>query len=394
MSQVEYAEAVAPWLAHLRSGGNTPWRIWSAAPHDPAPASAVRRLPDAAHLELVRQVNLRAGSPLPDLIDRILTTPSPGRGRHDVPVLVPQAPVPPFGARPVNPEELPAEELLRLAVGVLAHLLPDLPADFRPPGKAPSPRPWRSRFQLHGPPGITATLRADLLRQGLLDTDWRTHHIVLAGPVESMMAEHWAARTRSGSVLKWSALWRRAQGRDAVPAQLDPVAQAQRLVRLPGRHQVHVVVASDPRSAAQLVAELLGATPLTLRPRPGVVPSDLLRRTNRLLPLTGGPDWTRLTALLAELVDDRPDGIGDAGSLGAPEDSLTWATDWADRTGSALVAGQQRAGYAVHGDPGALAPIAGLVSRQVVPEDTLALAVDTCVRAWQRIRYDAGRTTT
>ena len=60
------------------------------------------------------------------LADRVLATAAPGRGLLDVPLPWPDAPRR-FGTPPMDPAQLPEEELIRLAVGVLAHLLPDVP---------------------------------------------------------------------------------------------------------------------------------------------------------------------------------------------------------------------------------------------------------------------------
>ena len=191
-----YDETVAGWAAHLRSGGTTTWSAW--LDRDPAPESATppRPLPDAVHLELVRRLNEAAGGPVEALADRVLATGSPGRGLVDVPLSWPEGNRD-YGSPATDPALLPAEELIRLAVGVLAHLLPGVPVPREEDPSPGWPVPWRRRFLLHGSPGTAAAVRHGLLRQGLVETDWRPTHVVLARPVEVMMAS-------SGLPARWA----------------------------------------------------------------------------------------------------------------------------------------------------------------------------------------------
>ena len=122
------------------------------------------------------------------------------------------------------------------------------------------PFPWRTRFRLHGSPVTAHAVRRSLVVEGLVESDWRPTHVVVARPLEVMMAEHWVARTRSGGILKWSTLWRRAMAADRLPATLDVAATAQHLLAR-GDGPVHVVVARDADRAAALVAQLLGVRP-------------------------------------------------------------------------------------------------------------------------------------
>jgi len=70
------------WVAHLRSGGTTPWRAWTAAdaPDRDRFARGGRYLPGAQQLELLRRLNA-AGRPTASLVDRVLNASAPGRGR-------------------------------------------------------------------------------------------------------------------------------------------------------------------------------------------------------------------------------------------------------------------------------------------------------------------------
>ncbi|MBO0842803.1 MAG: hypothetical protein J2O46_06435, partial [Nocardioides sp.] len=68
------------WAAHLRAGGSTPWAEWSEPAEMTRPPRGVRRLPGAEVLELLRRLN-ESGQVSQELVERILTTTAPGRGR-------------------------------------------------------------------------------------------------------------------------------------------------------------------------------------------------------------------------------------------------------------------------------------------------------------------------
>ena len=91
-----------------------------------------RVLPGAQQLELLRRINLRRRRAVDPqrrrrLADRVLTTSAAGRGKADLPLL--GLPVPGFGPAPVDPAELGAHELLRVASVLLADDLVALGAD-------------------------------------------------------------------------------------------------------------------------------------------------------------------------------------------------------------------------------------------------------------------------
>src|SRR3954447_16344628 len=90
------------WVAHLRSGGVTPWRDWSGEgdPHG-------RILPGAQQLELLRPLNVAAGGGAEgtvsaELATRTVEASAPGRGRPDLELEGAVAPLA-FGPRPVDP---------------------------------------------------------------------------------------------------------------------------------------------------------------------------------------------------------------------------------------------------------------------------------------------------
>jgi hypothetical protein len=392
-----YPAAVAGWSGHLREGGTTSWLDWrSHARSDPLPAAPVRDhpLPDAVHLELVRRINQRSGRAERGLADLVLGTASPGRGRVDVPLPWAAEDRPRFGHPPIDPDALPTEELVRLAVGVLARLLPALPSPATPPDLTRWPVPWRRRFRLHGSPATVAAVRRALLGQGLVETDWRPVHLVLGRPLEVMMAEHWQAATVAGGHLRWATVWRRAEAIDALPARVDVVRTAERLAATASRTEpVHLVVAPEGAELSRIVAEVLSARPFELPDAGDAAHVDVLRRLNRLTALTHGPGQVRrLATTLADLLEEGATGTTVAAT---PRSALPWAR----RTSAARIArlghrsgGSGVAGYAVHGDPGALAPTeppSGPHSGPgrpgtIDPRRTLEVAVDGCLHAWRR----------
>ena len=159
-----------------------------------------RTVPTAAHLELVRRINEQAGEPVPGLADLVLATPAPGRGRVDVPLPWPAAPGPAFGIPPIDPAQLPEEELVRLAVGVLARFLPRVPA----PDPTPRAGPLAGAVAPAIPAARQPRARSRRSARGSSPRDsWRPtgdpSTSSWVGRCEVMMAEHWAAATARGA---------------------------------------------------------------------------------------------------------------------------------------------------------------------------------------------------
>lgn len=387
-----YAQAVSAWAAHLRSGGTTTWSAWRRDHGgDRLDAHVLDPLPHASQLELVRRLNLAAGQGrgsvtqgpvLAELADHVLAAATPGRGPVDVPLPWEDATAR-FGFPAREPAGLPTEELLRLAVGVLTHRLPSLPPVAPGPSRTPWPLPWRRRFRLHGSPGTVAAVRSGLLAVGLVETARRPTHIVVARPLEVMMAEHWASSVRRGGISKWTRVWRAAQATGRLPPQIDVVALADRLA---GRHRepLHVVVASDAAEVAALVAGLLGAPPLRLPPSGDAALPDLLRRVNRLTGLTGGPGQVRplARALIAVLQSDQSGQLRHLDPRSGGPLTPRGALPWARRVTTTAAARVGEAGYAVHGDLDALAPTEHRLAGTVDRDRTLDLALSACLRAW------------
>ena len=338
-----------------------------------------RTEPDATHLELLRRLNVAAGAGVGGLAELVLTTGAPGRGPVDVPLPWPGE-QPRFGSRPVEPEQLSSEELVRLASGVLARLLPGV----RPVAETETlpdrwPLPWRTRFRLHGSPATAHAVRRSLVLQGLVESDWRPTHVVVARPLEVMMAEHWVTRAGAGGILKWSTLWRRSVAADRLPGTLDVAATAQSLLAR-GDGPVHVVVARDADHAAALVAGLLGVGAAPVPPAAEHATADLLRRVNRLTALECGPD--RVPDLAARLAGVLRDVVPADEAVPAPlvpRPSLDWAREAAARQADRL----RTADYAVHGDPAELAPTDHRGTGRVDRDRTLELALRACLATWQ-----------
>jgi hypothetical protein len=371
-----YEQAVTAWAAHLRDGGTTDWSDWRET-EQPDVSGELRPLPDAIHLELVRRINLAATNAreIRGLADQVLATAAPGRGLLDVPLPRPDAPRR-FGTPPMDPAELPEDELIRLAVGVLAHLLPGVPRTAPEPLPSPWPIPWRRRFRLHGSPGTVAGVRRSLLAQGLIETDWRPTHVVVARPVPVMMAEWWAASVRNGGILKWSTAWRRAEAAGRLPASTDVYGIAE---GLPPRANVHLVVADTAAQAAALTAEVLGARPAEVQETGDAAVADLLRRLNRLTALTHGPGRVRdLARTLAATLDEVATPAYPVDSLAPPPASTAWAHEQAASTAGAI----RDAGYAVHGELDALTPTDHRLPGTVDRGRSLDLAVKACKRCW------------
>ena len=377
-----YEQAVTAWTEHLRAGGTTDWSAWRET-DQPEGTDDLHPLPDAIHLELVRRINLAApeGQDLRGLADRVLSTATPGRGLLDVPLPWSSAPRR-FGTPPIDPAALPEEELIRLAVGVLAHLLPDVPQPTPEALPTPWPLPWRRRFRLHGSPGTVAAVRKSLLAQGLVETDWRPTHVVIARPVPVMMAEWWAASVRDGGILKWSTAWRRAEAAGRLPPSTDVTGIAEQLAsqdRSRGGDRVHVVVASGAEEAAALTAEILGARPADLQESGDAAVSDLLRRLSRLSALTHGPGRAReLARTLAATLDEAATPGHTATPLAPPPAS----SGWADQQAASIAEAIRRAGYAVHGELDALTPTDHRLPGTVDRGRTLELAITACLRSW------------
>lgn len=377
MAVAEYDARVRAWAGRLRSGSTETWADFLASPVEGA-SSGTGPLPGAAQLEVTRRL-AESGLPAFDrLADLVLTTAGPGRGLLDVPLPWPdEGDEPRIGTPPVAPEQLPADELLRVCAGVLAALLAAEPHHPVTPRSRPW-RPWRRAFALLGAPGTVAVVRSALLDRGLREGGARTTWVVLGGPLEDLMTQRWSARVHAGAGMRWQRMWRTAAGNDRVPPGIALPTIADHLADEFTTARVHVVLAEDAAATLASVGEILGVPAGPLETRYDVLGTDLLRRVNPVLGLAVGEVARR------EIVEHVwPEiSVGEqSGPLAAPRAQL----DWAIATGERMAAALSGARYAVHGDPALVVPTRRPgVRRAPDPDDVLAHALVVIGRAWQR----------
>lgn len=325
------------WVQHLREGGTVPWTAWSAAGHPTGTA-----LPGAQQLELLRRLNERAGAPLSSgLVGRILATSAPGRGQPDL-ELVGVATPSDFGPRPVDPSQLPPRELLRVVAALLAE---DLVAAGVPrPERPPITRPWRRRYRLVGDPVLADPLREQLVARGRPPGGRHPVVLLMAAPLDRMLADAWRLRSFDRGAPSWPAWLRQVTRHDELPVRVDPLRQARGWSQKVGRARVEVVLDHGALTG------LLGVRrPLAV---PGETPAqvpDLARRVASLLTLHV-PAGQRTELLRRTLAPRLADVRGEA--LLVPEEHGAWL----DRQAERLTDGLRRAGYAVHGDLDDLRP--------------------------------------
>jgi hypothetical protein len=390
----QYADRVRSWAAELRTGSTRTWaevlasgRLVTISEDVSAP------LPGAAQLELVRRLAAvpdLQGEEFPLLADLVLGTAGPGRGLVDVPLpwtgpstTVGRA----IGTPPVAPEQLPAEELLRVCTGVLVRLLANASAAAGRSGPRWRPwrpwRPWRHGVTLLGAPTTVSIVREALLERSFRDGGGaRSTHLVLGAPLEELMAQQWAARVRAGAALRWPRMWRRAATHDRLPPPIALPAIASRLATEVGASRVHVVLGKDAAETTTLVGEVLGVRIEPPAPGPDHLATDLLRRLNPVLTLAVGEDRRR--AVVDRVWPEVASGEA-PGTLGVPRAQLDWAVETGEQMADTLAADRRAARYAVHGDPALLVPtrLHG-VPRAPDPEDVLAHALHVVARAWRR----------
>lgn len=358
------------WVDHLRSGGTTPWPAWTE-PGVPGGGS----LPGARQLEVLRRLN-EAGAPSRDLVGRVLSAATMGRGIGELPLA--GAAGEGFGPRPVEPSELPAEDLLRVVLPLLADdlqagepktgLVESVPS--APPGGRR--RPGR-RFRLVGDPGLAEPLRETLRAMGRPPGGPRPTVLVMGSSLDRMLAHVWAERCFDHGCPAWEQWLARGQSVDALPPRIDLPAVAARWATEVGARRVAVVL--DP----QALVPLLGlAHPLV---GPAEVPAgsaDLARRLSRVLQLRLTDDRRR--AVVNDVL--RPALAVETGEIPAVP-AERW--EWVERRAAAMRGALAAAGYAVHGGVDAVLPAArpGVGSE---PADALALAAGIRLL----LRFDQG----
>jgi hypothetical protein len=356
------------WVGHLREGGTTPWSEF----HEEA-GSQGPWLPGAIQLEVARRLN--RVRPDPVLVERILDSSAPGRGQPDLELVGAGEPRR-FGPPPVDPAVLPAHELVRMAVGVLAELV----AESEPPPqrRQPSGAPWRKAFHLVGNPYVAEQTRTALARAGRTPGRRSPEVYVLADDLAGMLSDLWTWRVRHTVHADWTwwvGHWAR---RDQLPPRADLPRVLRSWARRVGPGRVHVVLGADP--AAQ-VARLLGVRrPLTAAVEPPSPEStEVVRHANAVLRvLVDEERHQRLldTVLLPVL----------AAEPGPRRAVPARHRDWVARQAATLRDELVTAEYPVHGDPDLLVPRDGTGAAGPAEEAVL----DVALRALLGVK-EAGR---
>jgi len=373
-----YDAQVRAWAAALRAGDGRTWAEFRAAPAvSPASVDVSGPLPGGAQLELVRRLAHRGIIRFAPLADLVLATTSPGRGLVDPPLPWPGREH--FGTPAVEPDDQPAQELVRAACAVLVRLLADQPV--RAPIRRRRRGPWRRGFVVAGSPVTARAVRETLRAAGLREGGRRATYLVLGGPLGVMMAEHWSARIEDGAGMRWRRLWQAARNREQVPPAIDLPVLASRLAERVGAERVHVVLAETPAELARQALAVLDVDARVEARGADVVAVELLRELNPLVVVaTGQPRRDEIVAgPWATVLVGRPAPA----PLAVPSGWAGWAEDAAARMAGRLDSGD----YAVHGDPAVLGrqPMTGeRDARGEVPaEDVLELALDLIASLWR-----------
>ena len=320
------------WVAHLRGGGTTPWLAWSGT----AEASA-RVLPGAQQLELLRRINLvghHDGSST-RLAERVLAAAAAGRGQADLPLIGVGGSA--YGPRAVDPALLGVHELIRVASVLLAQDLVALDADPIPRRVA---RPWRRRVRLIGDPLVAAPLRDELLARGRPQGGPLPFVVVVAGPLDELLAHTWTQRCFEHGTKPWDQWLRYWRERDQLPARVD---LADSVRRWGGRGPLVRIVTDHDRLPRQV-----GVRHLTQVSVPGADQAELARRIAAVVGLLVPAD---LRPDLMRTLRSRMPGGGVA-PVAVPTAELSWVEASARRLTREL----SRAGYPVVGDLADLTP--------------------------------------
>ncbi len=329
------------WVAHLRGGGTTPWAQWrregAEHPGRRANADAVAPygvpLPGAAQLELVRLLAERwsPGPGFAHLADTVFAVSGPGRGLPELPLT--GAPVAPSsGPRPVDPVDVPRSELVRVATGVIVSLVLGIDPDTWSGGDSGRRRPWRKSVKVAGPPLTVDALRKQLRRDGCDDAGNLEGAVVVALPVDLMVAEVWGQRVLEGADLRWGRFWAKWHRDDELPVFADVAALCDRWCERLGGDRVTVVVAPSPQRAAQLVSQALtcdvdpAAISLPLHSTGAV---EVLRGVNTALGVATDDEGRRRAGRVLRHLLLEGDGHAHAAVPAPPAQLHDWATEMA-----------------------------------------------------------------
>jgi hypothetical protein len=332
------------WVDHLRGGGTTPWADWLAATADADdPRRGDRLLPGAQQLELVRRLN-QAGRPSTGLVDRVLVASAPGRGRQDL-ELVGAVERLAFGPPPIDPATLSADDLVRVAVGLIAEdVVNSAEAAGGPTAEPPRVRRWRTRYRLAGDRWLADAMRAELVAQGR-PPGGRGAVVALVGTdLPTMVAHDWMASCFNDGGVDWADYCTGMRRRGRLPRRVDLAVTAARWASEPGgAGQVRVVL--DPTRVARTV----GVRRLAVLPEVAADAAELARRTAGALGLLVTPP--RRAELMRTVLRPRLAGVPGPRPV-VPDPHRDWLEEQARLVQRGLLAG----GYPVVGDLDALLP--------------------------------------
>jgi hypothetical protein len=263
----------------------------------------------------------------------VLGASAPGRGRPDlglVGVLQDVA----FGPPPVDPVDLPADELVRVATDLIAE---DVVA-AGDPLEPRTPRLLRRRYRLLGDPEVADTVRDALVADGRPPGGRRATVVVAGTDLSSMLVHLWSARSFGAGVRPWREWLAREARRPVVPDRIDLPALAAAWVPRVGPGRVYVVL-DDQRRARRLVG---GRRRIAAA---GALSADAIELARRTAPVVGSlvtPE--RRTALMRHRL--RPVLAAHPGpELRIPRRYHDWVVEHTADLRRRLTAGD----YAVHG---------------------------------------------
>ena len=411
--QSAFERAAWSWVEHLRQAGTTPWAVWvqrGEAGWSAAPATGGRlpgALPGAAELELVRRLAERTPAPSASftaLADHAFGRSGPGRGLGELPLLWPAAEGRPrFGPPPVDPAQVPDQELIRVGTGVLADLLLrddpiDLryryadrsvyvPSHLRYRRETARHRFWQRSFRLAGAPVTASAVRAGLLAGGRVPGGRRPTVLLFARPLEELLTQVWSARVQAGAHVRWPTFVNTWAHQDTLPPAADLAGLAARWASRVGPRRVHVVLSGDDDQARRTTEAVLGlpvegpGTPAVAALTPAA--TDLVRGINVVLDVKVLPDRRaeavrRLLLLLHGAATP---------ALAVPEQHRDWLTP----TAATMTEQLRRGGYAVHGDPGLILTGRPGAPRRPLRTEVLALTLDACLQAAGAVAKPADR---
>ncbi|MDN5746063.1 MAG: hypothetical protein L0H31_13190 [Nocardioidaceae bacterium] len=331
------------WATALRGGSTMSWRDWLTRGEHAEPFAT--HLPGAQQLALLRRLNL-TGSVSAVTASRVLAASVSGRGRGEL-GLQGDDDNARFGPLPVDPDDLDADELLRVAAPLIAD---DVAASARPEPERTllerarhRHRPWEPSFRIVGVPWRAQVAETGVIRQGRRPGGRRPTAYLLADDLAGVLAHAWTARAFDQGGPTWSEFL----AISATGGQLPPRADLARMARAAsaryGKGQVVIVL----DSAA--LARTLGLESFPDPPVLGAHAIDLVRRVGSPLGMLVDP--AERPRILQQRLMPRLAGAGGALPT-VPDRWQPWLSTHAERTRHDLEAG----GYPVLGNLDRLLP--------------------------------------